>query len=242
MIVDAHMHMEEAYPAEILKEQDIACIANAATPKEYKNLRELQEKTPFLWISAGIHPWKVDEVHWDATLPILEEVDIIGEIGLDSVWCNTDMTLQSRLFEQQLAFAQRYQKPVILHLKGREKEALEYLRRYENRYLVHWYSCDAWLQEYIDLGCWFTIGPSLPFDEAVQHVAACVPLDRMLVETDGISACTWCENRKVAPKEHGAILKRSMHKICEMRNISYEKLQEQMVVNCEKFIGQRFPF
>ena len=24
MIVDAHMHMEEAYPAEILKEQDIA--------------------------------------------------------------------------------------------------------------------------------------------------------------------------------------------------------------------------
>ena len=36
MIVDAHMHMEEAYPAEILKEQDIACIANAATPEEYK--------------------------------------------------------------------------------------------------------------------------------------------------------------------------------------------------------------
>ena len=133
MIVDAHMHMEEAYPAEILKEQDIACIANAATPEEYKNLRKLQEKNPFLWISAGIHPWKVDEVHWDAMLPILEEVDIIGEIGLDSVWCNTDMTLQSRLFEQQLAFAQRYQKPVILHLKGREKEALEYLRRYENR-------------------------------------------------------------------------------------------------------------
>ena len=42
MIVDAHMHMEEAYPAEILKEQDIACIANAATPEEYKNLRKLQ--------------------------------------------------------------------------------------------------------------------------------------------------------------------------------------------------------
>ena len=65
---------------------------------------------------------------------------------------------------------------------------------------------------------------------------------RRKVETDGISACTWCENRKVAPKEHGAILKRSMHKISEIRNISYEKLQEQMVLNCEKFIGQRFPF
>ena len=81
MIVDAHMHMEEAYPAEILKEQDIACIANAATPEEYKNLRKLQDRNPSLWISAGIHPWKVDEVHWDAMLPILEEVDIIGEIG-----------------------------------------------------------------------------------------------------------------------------------------------------------------
>ena len=28
---------------------------------------------------------KVDEVHWDAMLPILEEVDIIGEIGVGTV-------------------------------------------------------------------------------------------------------------------------------------------------------------
>ena len=169
-------------------------------------------------------------------LPFLKETRILGEIGLDSVWCKTDKALQYAVFEQQLSFAQEHRLPVILHLKGMEKEALELLRRYENRYLVHWYSCGSWLQEYIDMGCWFTIGPSLPFDETVQQVAAAVPLKRLLVETDGISACTWCEQREVLPDEHGAILKRSMAQISEMRNIPYHQLEQQMQKNCEAFL------
>ena len=101
------------------------------------------------------------------------------------------MTLQSRLFEQQLAFAQRYQKPVILHLKGREKEALEYLRRYENRYLVHWYSCSRFLDEYLEQDCYVSIGPDVVWNPAVQEAARRVPKNRILAETDGLGAVEW---------------------------------------------------
>ena len=38
-------------------------------------------------------------------LPMLKETKIIGEIGLDSVWCKTDEALQYSVFEQQLTFA-----------------------------------------------------------------------------------------------------------------------------------------
>lgn len=236
MIIDAHMHMDTALTPKILRQQGITCIANAATPKEYEELKKLQSDNPAIWISAGIHPWKVEQVSWEEMLPFLKETRILGEIGLDSVWCKTDKALQYAVFEQQLSFAQEHKLPVILHLKGMEKDALEHLRRYENRYLVHWYSCGSWLQEYIDMGCWFTIGPSLPFDETVQQVAAAVPLKRLLVETDGISACTWCEQREVLPDEHGAILKRSMVQISEMRNIPYHQLEQQMQKNCEAFL------
>lgn len=242
MRIDAHMHMDHAQTPEILKEQGIACIANAATPQEYDALKKLQKENPAIWISAGIHPWKVDQMTWNEMLPVLTETDIIGEIGLDSVWCKTEEALQMAVFEQQLAFAQQQGKPVILHLKGKEKAALEILRRYENRYLVHWYSCDEWLQAYIDMDCWFTAGPSLPFDETVQNVAERVPLNRLLVETDGIAACSWCENRDVGVHEHGAILERSMRYIGEMRNIPYAQIEQLMWQNAEEFIGKTLIF
>ena len=94
MIIDAHMHMDSATIPEILKQQGITCIANAATPKEYSKLKKLQEVNPAIWISAGIHPWQADTVTWDEMLPMLKETKIIGEIGLDSVWCKTDEALQ----------------------------------------------------------------------------------------------------------------------------------------------------
>ena len=42
MIIDAHMHMDSATTPEILKQQGITCIVNAATPKEYSKLKKLQ--------------------------------------------------------------------------------------------------------------------------------------------------------------------------------------------------------
>ena len=77
----------------------------------------------------------------------------IGEIGLDNVWCTVDLGVQRTVFERQLAFAQQLGKPVVLHTKGMEREILDTIRYYPKRYLVHWYACPHWLQDYIDLGC-----------------------------------------------------------------------------------------
>lgn len=241
MRIDAHMHMDDEETARLLKEQGIVCIANASNPKEYAWLQKLAVSNPLLIISAGIHPWHVKDSSWETMLPVLETVDIIGEIGLDNVWCQTDAALQSILFEKQLAYAQKYKKPVILHVKGMEKEALDMLCRYENHYLVHWYSCMSYIQEYIDAGCWFTVGPSLPYDDSVKAIAQKVPLNRLLVETDGISACSWCENRSVTKKEYLCILDRSMKLISDMRHISKGDLEIQMERNCEAFMMKQLP-
>ena len=141
-MVDGHLHVtEELIP--VLKKNCVYCIANSDNLQEYKWLKEnytkLQtRKNKRIWISAGIHPWKADVTVWEEMKVALREAEVIGEIGLDSVWCHVDMKIQKTVFLRQLELARDFQKPVILHTKGMEKEILEMIQKFPNRYLVHW--------------------------------------------------------------------------------------------------------
>lgn len=236
MLFDAHVHIEDKQLAELQRLKKIGCIANAASLEEFEFLKELKKVQSYLYISGGIHPWNVEKQDISKMEKLLDRVRIIGEIGLDNVWCDTNEKLQEEVFKMQLSHAVKHQKPVILHIKGKEKRAYEIIKNYANRYLVHWYSCDEYLEEYIQLGCWFTIGPSLSYDTSVYETAKKVPLDRILIETDGLSACSWCEKRKVLRKEYPVILERSMKQIAEIRNLSTTKLEEIMEKNLFAFI------
>lgn len=174
MMHDAHFHTDEYAFLDFLAQQLIQGIVNASSPQEYLRLSAWLKQLKGIRISAGIHPWDSDRVSWEEMRVILEQVQIIGEIGLDNVWCEVDPLKQYEIFERQLAYASKHHKPVILHLKGMEKEALPLLRKYQNKYFVHWYSCDAYLDEYIALDCYFSIGPSVYKDRAVQQVAKSV--------------------------------------------------------------------
>jgi len=239
MIIDAHMHMDSLATATYLKEQNIVCLCNVASSKEYEFIKNLQKFDPNLLISAGIHPWYIHDNSWEEMKEVLKNVNIIGEIGLDNVWCDTPIDLQIQFLKHQLEHALKYQKPVIIHVKGLEKELLKILHQYPLTYLIHWYSCDSYLQDFIDLDCYFTVGPSLINDRSVYEVAKKVPLNRILVETDGLAALKWCENREVQLHEYVDILKRSMRYISQLRHISDKELQIQMEDNLKRFIKNK---
>ena len=127
---------------------------------------------------------------------------------MDSVWCQVPLKIQEEKFRQQLELAEKAGKPVILHTKGQEKQVASIIRQYPNRYLVHWYSCEDYLEEYLDLDCWFSVGPDVWWNPAVQKVAGVVPLDRLLVETDGLAAVRWAmeEGRKYFDQRQRGLL------------------------------------
>lgn len=235
MMHDAHFHTDEYAFLDFLAQQLIQGIVNASSPQEYLRLSAWLKQLKGIRISAGIHPWDSDRVSWEEMRVILEQVQIIGEIGLDNVWCEVDPLKQYEIFERQLAYASKHHKPVILHLKGMEKEALPLLRKYQNKYFVHWYSCDAYLDEYIALDCYFSIGPSVYKDRAVQQVAKSVPLDRLLLESDGISALSWCENRHVQMSEYLALMKRSVAYIEALKG--HMDMETQLNQNLMHFIS-----
>lgn len=235
---DAHIHLNDNMLVDLMRKHDIACIANADSKAQFQMLKKLREQWDKLYISAGIHPWNVDCTSWEDMSDVLAEVSIIGEIGLDSAWCNCDIQLQQEVFEQQLKYACDYHKPVILHTKGMEQQVLSIIRKFQNTYLVHWYSHDQFLEEYIKEGCWFTIGPSVGIDEVVTSVAKRVPLDRLLIESDGLDAISWCEGYTVHNDIYVAILQRCIKRIAKLRAISENELQQQLNDNFKQFINQ----
>lgn len=237
MLHDAHVHIECDALVDEMKLHQIEAIANASNLKEYQDLKKLKKRWNHLFISAGIHPWNTDKMNFEDMKTVLEEALIIGEIGLDDVWCECDVNRQKQIFEQQLAYASQAHKPVILHLKGMEKEALSFLKKYPNHYLVHWYSCNEYLKDYIDLDCYFTIGPSIGIDEAVNQVACQIPLNRMLIETDGINAAAWADGKPKTVKDYSNILIRSIEEIVRIRNIETETLQSQLQNNFHQFLS-----
>lgn len=236
MLGDGHLHLDKTLFT-FMKEHHIQGIANASHPQEYETICSYQHEYQYISISAGIHPWNVEEVSFKQMQPILEKVKIIGEIGLDSVWCKSDMNKQYEVFEKQLDFACIHKKPVILHLKGMEKEALDFIKKYPNTYLVHWHSTMECIQDYIDLDCYFTIGPSVNQDRAVKEVAKRIPMNRMLIETDGIGALSWCEEKEVDVNDYEKYLRRSIHVISKIRDIEEDELERIIEENYHRFIS-----
>lgn len=236
MLHDAHFHLRNPKLLHPLRENAVKGIVNAQNPQEYERLKKYFADLPAIRISAGIHPWDADSIDWEVMAPVMEETMIIGEIGLDNTWCDTDMNRQREWFERSLHYAQQHRKPVIIHMKGTEQAVLEYIRRYPNTYLIHWYSCGDYIQNYMDLGCYFTVGPSVGKDQAVNQIAQCVPLDHLMIESDGLDALSWCENREVTAEEYTGFLQRSIDEIARRKHMNAAETQQQLNDTFDHFI------
>lgn len=238
MLTDGHCHFEgQAELAHWQKEQQMYALINCQSPAEWAFNAGLVADSPRQVLSFGVHPW--DSATWqlEEAEPYLRKTAVIGEIGLDSVWTEVPLATQRRAFHAQLDLAQQLQKPVVLHTKGCEEEILGALTARPNRYLIHWYSDARYQKEFIALGCYFTIGVELATNPAVEQLARQVPLNRLLLETDGLSAIEWAQNRPVTLADYPQVLTTSLKLISQWRDVTPEVLAAQIAKNFRAFIG-----
>jgi TatD DNase family protein len=79
--------------------------------------------------SIGIHPWYIVENRLESDLQFMEqklqlpECWALGECGLDKR-IDIPMTLQTEVFEKQIALAEKHQKPLVLHLVAAYQELI----------------------------------------------------------------------------------------------------------------------
>jgi TatD DNase family protein len=144
--------------------------------------------------SIGIHPWYIVEDRIDIDLQIIESklknesCIAIGECGLDKR-IEIPMALQQMVFEKQLALAEIYQKPVIIHCVGAFQEIIAIKKKLNISVpmVIHGFSKNIEMaNQLVKNGFYLSFGKSLFQINDMDSVFYSVPNDRIFLETDTI--------------------------------------------------------
>lgn len=250
-IYDFHTHISSLEVLEAYYDQDVIPVINCQSRDEFKGLidkREVFSKDRIhfmddLYYSMGIHPFDadiVDQQFGSSYEELIKDANLIGEIGMDACWCDTPFEDQERAFVMSLDLAKKYNKPIILHTKMMEARIYEILKDYDLDMVIHWYSCDKYVREFIDLGCHFTVGPAIFVDENVRNMVKLLPLDRILVETDGVEAIEWLFKKKFDPGNLRNILEAVINELADIKHVSFDVMSDYLLANSERLLRKDF--
>lgn len=198
-IFDSHAHYDDKWfdddRADVLltlpKKGVCGVVNNAVNLQTAKTAIEYAEKYDYFYATVGFHPENLSDItpdYLDEMKKLLQhkKAVAIGEIGLDYHW-DIPRDLQKREFERQLAFSKDMDMPVVVHDREAHGDTMELLRKYRPKGLVHCFSGSRELmKEVMRLQMYISLGGVVTFKNARQsvEVAAEVPLDRLLLETD----------------------------------------------------------
>lgn len=231
-LVDAHAHLDRA--DELPFRREITTVFCGTDPETAAALMPLAGENVLL--SCALHPWQCERYAVTDMLPFIMACPILGEIGMDNVWTDVPVPRQRAAFEAQLQLAATHNKPVVLHTKGLEAEIARILADYPLRKLIHWYSCTAHLDRYIEQDCYFSVGPDYQSNPAVRQVIRRVPLNRLLTETDGVEAVGWALGRAATPRDIAPALTGELEAIAETHGVSVRFAAETVQNNLYEFI------
>jgi TatD DNase family protein len=204
-LIDTHAHLADARLAgdldAVLARARAAgvraVIVPATTADDAAAGVALAEEHPGeVYAAVAIHPnhgaeAKAGDFDRIVELASRPEVVAIGETGLDRYWKYTPFDLQQELFDRHLALARRTGKPVVVHVRDCYAETIDQLRRQGGpvRGVLHSFTGTADdAAALLDLGMHLSFAGMITFAnkglDPLREVAARVPADRLLVETD----------------------------------------------------------
>jgi len=144
--------------------------------------------------SIGIHPWHIVENRIDSDLEIIESklkdknCLAIGECGLDKR-IEIPMALQQMVFEKQLALAEKYRKPVVIHCVAAFQEVIEIKKKMAISVpmIIHGFSKNKeTAEQLIANGFFISFGKYLIRNPELELVFKNIPNGRLFLETDTI--------------------------------------------------------
>jgi TatD DNase family protein len=187
-----------------------ACIVpgtDLASSRAAVDLAERYAEAPCaIYAAVGVHPTNADDLTDEALgalseLAQLPHVVAIGEIGLDYYWPNqpnrdwpcADPPQQQKALRMQLALAAEMGLPVCIHDREAHADTLDMLKAWVTQGKGRTGTLHAYaggpdlLDEALALGFYIGMDGPVTFPKAdkLRAVAQDVPLDRLLLETDG---------------------------------------------------------
>ncbi len=210
MFTDSHCHLAfpelteslDAIRQAMAQAQVTRALCICTTLEEFEQVHQLALRYDNFWASAGVHPDNegVAEPTLQDLLRLgaLPKVVAIGETGLDYYRLNgrsiADMEWQRERFRLHIRAARELQKPLVIHTRSSSVDTLAILREEGETGgagsaggVFHCFTESMEVaRAALDLGFYISFSGILTFKTAqdLRDVAAVVPLDRMLIETD----------------------------------------------------------
>ncbi len=204
-LVDTHAHLDmlaktDTELSSILEkaraEGVVAIISVGIDLESSRKAVSFAESYENVYVSVGVHPNDAtifSEDVFDALESLVENrnVKAWGEIGLDFYRDYTPRKLQYEAFEAQLDAASKRGLPVIIHARDALKECIEIIEGFSNKRdlhgVFHCFSGDVEeARRVLDLDFFISFTGVITFPNAkmVREVAAYVPIQKILIETD----------------------------------------------------------
>ena len=195
-MIDFHCHLD-LYPNPLAVrdecvKRNLYVLSVTTTPSAWKGTSALAAQTQRIRTGLGLHPQLAHERQNELTLfdTFLEETRYVGEIGLDGApefrrhWQSQVVVLEHVLAKCRAAAG----RIMSLHSRRATGPVLDYLEKFPEAGtpVLHWFSGSFRdLERAINLGCWFSIGPAMLASEKGRALAARMPRDCVLTESDG---------------------------------------------------------
>ncbi|WP_174285896.1 TatD family hydrolase [Sphingomonas bacterium] len=204
MLADSHCHLN--YEGVFEEQRAILARARAGGVTAMLNIstRESEwdaviataEREPDVWATIGIHPHDADK-HPDIGTERLiaaaahPKVVGLGESGLDYHYDRSDRTSQRTCFRAHIAAARETGLPIVVHTRDAEDDTAaimaEEMGKGTYSGVIHCFtSSAAFADKALAMGMYISISGIVTFKNAtdLQTIAARLPVDRLLVETD----------------------------------------------------------
>ena len=253
-MIDSHCHLDQEpllsdidNVIERSKSAGITKILTICTTlNSFDKIKKLVLKDKIIYGTYGIHPHetKNDIVNSDLIINEISNNDKIigvGETGLDFYYDNSDKETQIKSFETHIKASIELNIPLIIHSRSAENETFDILNKYKNddlKILMHCFTgSKKFAENLFDFNAYFSASGIITFknSEDLQETFKCIPLDKLLIETDSPYLAPVPNRGK---KNEPSFVKYTAEKLANIKEISISKLVETTTSNFNKLFNQ----
>lgn len=206
MLVDSHCHLDyivSRNPDDSIKDIIDRAISNGVKHmlsvcidlEQFNTLRDIAASYDNVNITIGVHPTDVDPDNIVSKEKLMELADndyvvAFGETGLDYYHDESNIAAQKISFRSHIEASIATKKPLVIHARDSFVDIFDILDEYADQNVTGVMHCfTGTMQEAlraIEMGFYISFSGIITFKNAreLQQVAASLPLDKMLIETD----------------------------------------------------------
>lgn len=255
MFIDSHVHLNATdFAADLPAVLDRAraagieaflCVGAGYGSDSAASAVALAEQERDIWASVGVHPHDAGKECDEALVRKLAthpRVVAIGETGLDYFRNNSSPEAQERWFRLQIELAREVRKPLIIHSREAAEDCLRILQEMgaaDVGGVFHCYSEDAsFAQRLAAINFRVSFPGILTFkkSEATRQIARAIPLQQILLETDGPYLAPEPNRGK---RCESAMMVATAHMLARLKDLSIEEVGAATSANARALFGFR---